>query len=258
MNCDGVLGEALEGRTYELAALAQPAFGDLLVEVLAHCDELPVLEYAVAPKLDLVPGREPLEHLLADPVEDVDAGAGQDKRPRVRVLAGRRARRVHHRVHPGLHERLGRYPVEVLVVEDRDGDAVRVAAGSPWSSSRGSPCPNSRNSPSDPFRPRPSLDLISHQPGAPMRAPARPRPRGPRASARAPGGAPRPRPAGSGLSCARRSPPSETTTCESASEAIWGRWVMVRTWLRSPSSRSFAPTAVAVSPPMPASTSSKT
>ena len=32
---------------------------------------------------------------------------------------------------------------------------------------------------------------------------------------------------------------------------------MVRTWLRSPSSLSFAPTAVAVSPPIPASTSSK-
>src|SRR5271166_428750 len=44
----------------------------------------------------------------------------------------------------------------------------------------------------------------------------------------------------------------------SASEAIWGRWVMHRTCLRSLSSRRRAPTARAVCPPMPASTSSKT
>ncbi len=39
--------------------------------------------------------------------------------------------------------------------------------------------------------------------------------------------------------------------------AICGRWVMQRTWKRSPSDASFCPTTVATRPPMPASTSSK-
>src|SRR5918995_4888271 len=46
--------------------------------------------------------------------------------------------------------------------------------------------------------------------------------------------------------------------CAIASAAICGRWVMLSTWRVSPSARSRSPTARAVCPPTPASTSSKT
>src|SRR5215217_595341 len=84
-----ILSEALEGRANHQPALAQPALRGLLVEVLAYRDQLPVLVYTVAAKLDLIPRRKPLEDLLADPVEDVHAGPRQNKRPHVRVLARR-------------------------------------------------------------------------------------------------------------------------------------------------------------------------
>ena len=44
----------------------------------------------------------------------------------------------------------------------------------------------------------------------------------------------------------------------SARAATWARWVTARTWWRRPSSPTRRPTAMAVSPPMPASTSSST
>src|SRR5918998_2893893 len=115
----GVLGEALQRRADHLPALAQPALRGLLVEVLADGDQLPVLVDPVAPELDLVPRRDPLEDLPSYPVQDVHPGARKDERPHVRVLAGSRARRVHHGVNPCLDQRLRRDPVEVLVVQDR-------------------------------------------------------------------------------------------------------------------------------------------
>src|ERR687893_27929 len=84
----GVLGEALQRRADHLPALAQPALRGLLVEVLADGDQLPVLVDPVAPELDLVPRRDPLEDLPSHPVQDVHPGARQDKRPHVRVVSG--------------------------------------------------------------------------------------------------------------------------------------------------------------------------
>src|SRR5215207_7327710 len=228
----------------------------LLVEVLSYGDELPLLVDAVAPKLDLIPRRETLEDLPANPVQDVDARPRQDERPHVRVFARRGARRVHHGVHPGLHQRLRCDAIEVLVVYDRDGYAVEKRQ--------------------DLLGLLPE-DRFAREVELPARAVEaeafpgfhRPLTRSSEAWARE---ALSMRPESIRASSRRRSSPStrrmrvmvrpptsslETTTCERASDAIWGRCVMVRTWLRSPSSRSFAPTAVAVSPPIPASTSSK-
>src|SRR5215217_1308133 len=254
---DRVLGEALERRADDLPTLAQPALGGLLVEVLSHGDEFPLLVDAVAPKLDIIPRREPLEDLLADPVQDVDTGPRQDEWPHVRVLAGRGARRVHHGVHPSLHQRLRCDAVEVLMIYHRYGHAVEkrqdlLGLLTEDRFAREIELPTRTVEAETFFR--------SHrQPSRSSEAWAREAssilPESIRASSRR-----RSSPSTRRMRVMVRPPTSslETTMCERASEAIWGRCVMVRTWLRSPSSRSFAPTAVAVSPPMPASTSSKT
>ena len=49
-----------------------------------------------------------------------------------------------------------------------------------------------------------------------------------------------------------------SSAIRAASEATWGRWVMQTTWRPSPRPRSLSPTARAVWPPTPASTSSNT
>ena len=83
---------------------------------------------------------------------------------------------------------------------------------------------------------------------------------------------PSPRPACARAPRRRRSPSSASTVVSavlpaadfairkwrSASEAIWGRCVMQSTWRPSASARRRSPTARAVWPPMPASTSSNT
>ena len=61
-----------------------------------------------------------------------------------------------------------------------------------------------------------------------------------------------------GRARARRRPTSRSGSGRLASAAICGRWVMQSTWRARPSARSRSPTARAVWPPTPASTSSNT
>ena len=63
----------------------------------------------------------------ADAVEQRDAGRGHEQRAEVRVAAADGRGGVDHRAGPGLHERLGRHAVEVVVVDDRD--LARLDAG---------------------------------------------------------------------------------------------------------------------------------
>ena len=106
---------------------------------------------------------------------------------------------------------------------------------------------------------RGALQALRPPAAAPRRGGARPRrPRRRRASARA---RRRPRPRSSCATVVRAGSAAVSLAiekCRAASEATCGRWVMQTTWRPSASSRSRSPTARAVWPPMPASTSSKT
>ena len=61
---------------------------------------------------------------LPDVVDEQHARAHEAQRTAVRVAAGDRRRRVHHRDDPGVDQPVGRDPVEVGVVDD--GDVTRL------------------------------------------------------------------------------------------------------------------------------------
>ena len=77
-------------------------------------------EHPVAVDGDRRPLVDRLHHLGADVVDQGDAGLAEQQRPEVRVAAGDRGGGVDHRHRGGVDQRLGRHPVEVLVVDHRD------------------------------------------------------------------------------------------------------------------------------------------
>jgi hypothetical protein len=75
-------------------------------EVTVHCDQITVTHV--------------LEDTVTEIVEQRDTRLDEHLGPERRVPAGHRGPCVEHRRHPGRHQRLGRHPVQVDVVDERD------------------------------------------------------------------------------------------------------------------------------------------
>ena len=87
---------------------------------LAAGDLLVADEHAVALDLDVVALAQLPEHILAEVVDEGDAGLDQRLRAEVRVPAGDRRLRVEDGGHADGDQRVRGHPVEVDVVDDRD------------------------------------------------------------------------------------------------------------------------------------------
>jgi hypothetical protein len=74
----------------------------------------------VAVDADRRPLLDRRQHVLADAVDERDAGVDEDLGAEVGVAARRAGRGVDHRGHPAGDQRVGAHPVDVDVVDDRD------------------------------------------------------------------------------------------------------------------------------------------
>ena len=220
------------------------------------------------------PSRSSVEQRVVGQVDEVDAGLHQQQRAHVRVAARRRRPAVEHGDDARGDQVLRRDAVQVVVVDDGDlardqplDEQLRLAARA-----RG-PGPRGIGARAGPRLPAiaaggvagagrcsalraassgGSQQLLGVPPGGDVVRVGAEHPHElgddlPPARAGRPSCAP-----------ARRAVSLPIAKWRAASEAICGRWVMQMTWRPVASARSCSPTARAVWPPMPASTSSNT